>query len=73
MELKYESLIKAQDKISKEMLRAMEKKQDIEMKHKAALKKQPTKAKSEPETSIQLKKALQRARENEAKIMKSLQ
>ena len=48
MELKYDSLIKAQSKISKEMLRIMEKKQDIQMKHKAAVNKEPTMAKSEP-------------------------
>lgn len=46
MELKYDSLIKAQSKISQEMLRIMEKKQDIQMKHKAAMNKEPTKAKS---------------------------
>ena len=43
------------------------------MKYQAAIKREPVKAKKEPENSIQLKKALQRARENESKIMRSLQ
>lgn len=55
------------------MERAVYKKEDIELKYMAAVKKEPERVKKEPETSIQLKKSLQRARENEAKIMKSLQ
>lgn len=73
MQLKYDSLIKSQDKIKIDMERAVNKKEDIELKYRAAVKKEPEKVKKEPETSIQLKKSLQRARENEGKIMKSLQ
>lgn len=39
MELKYDSLLKAQEKINKEMLRAVNKKEDIELKYRAAVKK----------------------------------
>ena len=73
MQLKYDSLIKSQDKIKIDMERAVNKKEDIEFKYRAAVKKEPERVKKEPETSIQLKKSLQRARENEGKIMKSLQ
>jgi hypothetical protein len=73
MQLKYDSLIKSQDKIKIDMERAVNKKEDIELKYRAAVKKEPERVKKEPETSIQLKKSLQRARENEGKIMKSLQ
>lgn len=39
MELKFNSLIKEQDKITTEMLRAVNKKADIELKHTASIKK----------------------------------
>lgn len=39
MQLKYDSLIKAQEKIIQEMLRAVNKKEDIELKYRAAVKK----------------------------------
>ena len=54
-------------------MRAVNKKEDIELKYRAAVKKEPERVKKQPETSIQLKKSLQRARENEGKIMKNLQ
>ncbi len=43
MELKYNSLIKEQDKITTEMLRAVNKKADIELKHTATVKKEVAK------------------------------
>lgn len=45
MELRYNSLIKEQDKISTEMLRAVNKKADIEFKHTATVKKEVVKKK----------------------------
>ena len=45
MQLKYDSLIKAQDKIKIEMERAVNKKQDIELKYRAAVKKEPERVK----------------------------
>jgi hypothetical protein len=61
MELKYNSLIKEQDKITTEMLRAVNKKADIELKHTASVKKEVAK-KNEPETSNQLKTVIKRTR-----------
>lgn len=54
------------------MLRAVNKKADIELKHTATVKKEVAK-KNQPETSNQLKTVIKRTRETEAKIMKSLQ
>lgn len=54
------------------MLRAVNKKADIELKHTASIKKEVAK-KNQPETSNQLKNTIKRTRETEAKIMKSLQ
>lgn len=51
---------------------AITKREDIELKHVAAMKKEVSK-KKEPETSNQLKQSMKIHKENEAKIMKSLQ
>lgn len=48
MELKYQSLLKAQEKVNIEMLMAVNKKEDIELKYRAAVKKEPERVKKQP-------------------------
>lgn len=72
MQLRYNSLIKEQDKILAEAEQALDKKADIELKHIATQKRDVSK-KKEPETSGQLKNAMRTHKDNHAKIMKSLQ
>ena len=48
MELKYQSLLKAQEKVNIEMLMAVNKKKDIELKYRAAVKKEPERVKKQP-------------------------
>ena len=70
MELRHASLIKEQTKILSEAERAIDKRQTIEVRKEAVTKKEP--ARKEPENSNQLKHAMRNAKENQAKIMKSL-
>ncbi len=72
MELRYNSLLKEQAKIVAEAERAIDKKEQIEMKYLASTKKETLKQKS-PATSNQLKNAMRNIRDNQNKIMKSLQ
>ena len=72
MELRYASLLKEQSKIIAQAQRAIDKKEQIELKYVASVKKEPVKRKI-PETSNQLKNAMRNAKDNQAKIMKSLQ
>lgn len=71
MELRHASLIKEQSKILSEAERAIDKRETIEVRKEAVTKKEPAK-KKEPENSNQLKYAMKNAKENQAKIMKSL-
>ncbi len=72
MELRYASLIKEQAKILSEAERAIDKRETIEIRKESMVKKEPAKLKT-PETSNQLKHAMRTAKENQARIMKSLQ
>lgn len=63
MELRYNSLIKEQDKILTEAHQALDKKVDIEMKHIASQKREVSK-KKDPETSNQLKNIVKSTKEN---------
>lgn len=72
MELRYNSLLKEQSKIVAEAERAIDKKEQIEMKYVASVKKETLKQKA-PATSNQLKNAMRSIKENQNKIMKSLQ
>lgn len=71
MELRHASLIKEQAKILAEAERAIDKRETIEVRKEAVTKKEPAK-KKDPENSNQLKYAMKNAKENQAKIMKSL-
>ena len=72
MELRYNSLLKEHAKIIAEAQRAIDKKQQIEIKYVASMKKDSVKHKS-PATSNQLKTSLKLIKDNHGKIMKSLQ
>jgi coiled-coil domain-containing protein 40 len=72
MELRYNSLLKEQAKIVSEAERAIDKKEQIEMKYVASVKKETVKQK-QPETSNQLKNSIRNIKDNQNKIMKSLQ
>lgn len=72
MELRYASLIKEQAKILSEAERAIDKRETIEIRKESMVKKEPAKLKT-PETTNQLKHAMRTAKENQARIMKSLQ
>ncbi len=72
MELRYNSLLKEQAKIVAQAERAIDKKQQIEMKYVASMKKDTSKQKT-PATSNQLKNSLKLIKDNQNKIMKSLQ
>lgn len=71
MELKYNSIRKAQDEIVVEMNRAAKKKESIQIKYakKPELERPP----KDPENSIQLKKVMKVAKDNYAKIVKNVQ
>ena len=70
MQLRYESLIKEQNKILAEAERAIDKREIIEVRSQAL--KEPAKQMKKPENSQQLKHAMKGAKDNQAKIMKSL-
>ena len=72
MQLRYNSLLKEQSKILAEAERAIDKKEQIQIKYMASVKKETMKQK-EPATSNQLKNAMRSIRDNQNKIMKSLQ
>lgn len=72
MELRYNSLLKEQAKIVSEAERAIDKKEQIEMKYVASVKKETVKQK-QPETSNQLKNSIRNIKDNQNKIIKSLQ
>jgi chromosome segregation ATPase len=72
MELRYASLLKEQSKILSEAERAIDKRETIEVRKESLVKKEPVKQKT-PETTNQLKYAMKNAKENQARIMKSLQ
>ena len=73
MELKYHSLTKEQEKISNEMLKTVKNGEANKQKIDAVLKKEGNRVKKNPETSGQLKKAVDGASKDLSKIMKGLQ
>ena len=72
MELRYSSLLKEQSKILAEAERAIDKKEQIEIKYVASVKKESVKGK-EPTTSNQLKNSMKVTKDNMNKILRSLQ
>ena len=62
MELKFNSLLKEQDKINTEIIRAAHKKVDIEQKYGALNNKKESVKQKQPETSNQLKNSMKRAK-----------
>ena len=73
MELKYHSLTKEQEKITNEMLKTVKNGQANKEKMEALIKKEGSRVKKNPETSNQLKRAVDGASKDLSKIMKGLQ
>ena len=72
MELRYNSLLKEQNKIIADAERAIDKKEQIEIKSLAANKRESVKGK-QPTNSNQLKNNMKNIKENMNKILRSLQ
>ena len=71
MELRHTSLLKEQQKILAEAERAIDKREIINVRSQAI--KEPAKASKKMENSHQMQHAIKNTKENQAKIMKSLQ
>ena len=71
MELRYASLIKEQQKVLAEAERAIDKREIIDMRSQAI--KEPAKQIKKPENQQQFKHAIRNSKENQNKIMRTVQ